>query len=219
MDSCPFCERQFKKIDDFPLVYIAEVSIMRPKDIPVRIESFPERLVEVLTQEMYRNGEKYGLVPPEVLAYFKEHPDKYRFVHSDNFSYETSLESVVSPINEESPVLLRKWYRRANLAPLARKLMIENESLKQYFNGLRELVGQETSPSRVMPDWQYDYCFKAYNIPKSENVQLFLNDSGVRFEDGRREISLGFCAFRGRDRDYFLEKTLGCIKYEGRLRK
>ena len=62
MDNCPACERRFEGINDFPIVYITSVSIIKPQDVPKAVPNwYHEDMLEKLNKagELIVNWENF----------------------------------------------------------------------------------------------------------------------------------------------------------------
>ncbi len=207
VNQCPTCDRKFEGIRDFPLVYVMEVSIIKPDQIP---KAIPHWYTEDLLEKKSRDWNR-EIVPAEVLTHFKTHPDEDTLVHSDDFIYQRPYEDTkefreVSGDGRQKQLKDPKfWKRRQNYAPAIKKIMEENQSVKQYFEGLEQVVGQEVPTSRLLPNWeQYGH------------LTLGLNESKQRTNEYRvSEINLFGDGPRGDGLRQILQ--VGQIKYEGRI--
>lgn len=190
--QCPTCDRRFEEIRDFPLVYVIGVSIIKPDEIPKAISQWYEE--DLL--EKRKRGWNREIVPADVLTYFNTHPDEDELVHSDNFIYKRPLEDTKEfrkICGDRTPPSSHPkfWRRSHNYAPTIRKLMEENQSVKQYFEALEQVVGQEIPTSRLLPNWEHDGYFRVYQIPNADGLALNLNESGKRTNGHRvSEINL-----------------------------
>lgn len=209
VDKCPSCDRGFWKTEDFPRVYVAKVSIIKPGEVP---DAIPKHTYEDLLEKE---------TPKDVLAYFKEHPGEEELVHSDGFIYKIPFKDTkkYQELKErhelEESCGPRLWKRHHNFAPEVRKI-IEDESLKQYLEKLKKIVGQEVLTAEIMPDW------------KQGEIKLDLEDSvdlrgNVEKINGYRVSKISLIApsgdFMGLDTFFQEILEVGHIEYEGRLNK
>ena len=225
MDNCPTCERKFDKISDFPLVYIAGVSFLKPDEVPQGIPNWrTEELLEKKIEKWNRE-----LVPSEVLSYFKDNPDSDELIHTDGFIYNRPYEDTKGFIDElrgheqelpKSPINPKFWRKSRNDAQIVKKLLEENKSVKHYFEALEQMVGRKIRPAEIMPTWNPNANWKIYPIPNAEGILAF-NDAKERTNKHRvTEIELLSKEDTGLHR---FEQTfpkilsIGYIEYEGRV--
>ena len=221
MDNCPACERRFEGINDFPIVYITSVSIIKPQDVPKAVPNwYHEDMLEKETEGWNRK-----IVPSQVLNFFKRSPDKDELVHSE-FVYTRPWEDQKENRGLPAKALNRPkfWHTSFNFAPFIKKLMTENTSVKQYFSTLDELVGHEVQTLRVIPSWQYYSHHQVYTIPDSgAGLMLQLSESKEKPSDNRvTELHIhcqGPNAGRAGGASTHELLKIGEIQYEGRIRK
>ena len=222
MDKCPTCERKFEKIEDFPLIHINSVSILEPEKVPETIPSwYDEDLLEKKTK-----GWKREIVPAEVLAYFKENPDKDELIHSDSFIYKRPFEDTKEYKERDGNKVPQSnnpkfWKRSQNYSAIIKKL-IEKSRLTNYFKSLEQLVGKEVQRAQIFPKFEKDEYFRCtfeipgtdYNLGFSENKTR----KGIR---KAKLIIMGQGPNLGSAGGPTLSEllTVGKIEYEGRIKK
>lgn len=233
---CPTCEREFKKITDYPKVFIASVSVITPADVPAEITYWGK---EDLLVEAPEKGREQGLVPAEVLEYFRANPDEDKLVHSDSYIYhrpfcqtqEHRRQKEAHPERYNGSI---KWvgedhYKREfNYAPTIKALLEQNVPLKKYLESLQQMVGQEIPKRKVFPKWQQHYFPRGFQIPAgfgvpdADNLGLLLRFS----KEGRNtteyrvyEIGIwGDGPSQGAGGPTIIKiLPIGALKYEGRI--
>jgi len=195
MDHCPACEREFKGITDFPLVYVA--SFTR--------SDLSKLSVYHITVFFGPNSKMCNERPPAlVLDFFRDRTAAAEFFHE---GWKWTLEGEWD----------RGLYRRENPD---HKAMVVGK-ISPYLDSLEKLVGKEAPIAQIMPPFPQGGYFKdAYFIPDSSNHLMFdekeKSPSGLRVSEIHlmgRGPNLGSA---GGPTIQSLAK-LGVLEYEGRI--
>lgn len=211
MDNCPSCERQFEWMGDFPLVYVKEVSLVKPENVP---SSVPSLRVSGYVRE---EG-----APREVVDSFRAEPLREEVAHSDGFVY--SIYKMLGAACELGPVGVT-FAMHKNLAPHIRGVLEHNDGMRAYLHSLEDAVGREVSRAEVIPAWEQIPFIRSYvfAIPDERDVQLAFAGGASEFAEGAGDRDKGLTTL------YFSERSrgdpgpltliqIGNIAYEGRVR-
>jgi len=155
VDQCPTCEREFQRLDDYPLIYVASFDRM---EIPADLKfPFYNRVVFVGP-----NSEASNERPPEaVLDFFKGNKK------AEEFEYEGWKWTKRGKWDTGS-------YNRQNLDQ--RKIIIA--SLNPYLDDLEGLVGKEVPRAELLPQFPRDGYFSySFKIPDTA-YQLMFDEQG-----------------------------------------
>lgn len=191
-DACPTCAREFKKLRDYPRVFIASVSVITPDEVPAEIPNNWYR--EDLLAEP-KKGWNRKLVPPDVLALFRDHPDQNKLVHADDYIYHR-------PHNQGDC-----YTRQFNYATMVRT-MLSDEMWKKYLESLQQKVGQEV-PTEEILDY-IDICRFRVGLAEGQVLPECRVATIDTFEEERGAVRYGNPVFR-------LIFPVGLIRYEGRI--
>lgn len=200
---CPTCERKFEKIGDYPRVFIASVSLITPDEVPAEV---PHQYIEDLL-EAPKKGWNRKLVPPDVLAYFRDHQDQNKLVHTDDFIYHRPFNQGKEFRAQRVGFLADCYSRQFNYARMI-KTMLTDEMWQKYLVSLQQKVGQEV-PTEEMTNPFYIGRFRIGLIERPETSEYLVSELGVW-----EEVQGGA---RYTDPVYHMLLPIGTIHYEGRL--
>ena len=193
MDKCQSCNREFKKIRDYPLVYVARFErIDIPKNLQFPIERSGPDYVE--PDSPYSNPR----APEAVLDYFKKNSEE-KTLEYDGWTWN----------RKENSFGLVYYTRSTNDA---RNLILSY--INPYLNKLEELIGQEVLSSKALPKFSQNKNNEnnLFEIPEThyylrveevdEQDKDFLSRRGFVFlpdlisEQGKRKAILEIIEFR-----------------------
>jgi len=198
VDKCPSCEREFKYLEDYPLIYVAS---FERGSIPSDLE-FSSKDYTVFAGPI---SELCNDRPPAgVLKFFKDN------VQAKEFKY-----------NHWKWTLDGEWdngrYRRE--IPDQREIIVAG--LNPYLDSLDGLVGREVPTSELLPQFPREPSFNhAFCIPDTTYLLLF-------HEGGRTPAGLRVAALQLIDShldgsvlpEIHILAKVGHLEYEGRVRK
>lgn len=174
--------REYPSLNTEDKVFIKNVLTTKPEAIPPTIPHWQSYLL--------------AIPPFYVFKYFSENSKEEVFVCQDGFIYERpyqdrnpgyqkEIEEAVRQISESLQnqedrgkasisygSSFSSYTKKHNCAPFVRKLIHENQPIKQYFAELEKMAGQEIPSSSLLPDWEWDEFFEAYNIPYFDKLWL-----------------------------------------------
>tara|TARA_Y100000310_G_C20421989_1_gene687112 strand:- start:113 stop:721 length:609 start_codon:yes stop_codon:yes gene_type:complete len=155
VDECPTCEREFQKLDDYPLIYVASFD---RSDIPADLK-FPFYDWTVFVGP---NSEAGNERPPEaVLDFFKGNKK------AEEFEYQGWKWTKQGKWDRGS-------YHRENLDQ--REIIVA--SLNPYLDNLEGLVGKEVPRAELLPQFPKDGYFSySFGIPDTA-YQLMFSEEG-----------------------------------------
>lgn len=194
LEYCPMCERPFKRIQDYPLIYVASVTTLTPPEIPSRIPHWSsDRFTRLPTTHAFKKQ-----LPPEVAQYFDAHPNEEQLIHSDSYIYETIAETRRYQENMarfsgrfKDPELIdeREYLGRFNWSNTVKNILETNTPLKDYLESLKILVNHEIATSQLFPDWKRNRIVGrdfGYIIPDNNDYVLMINltEPGPELEEG-----------------------------------
>lgn len=200
VDKCPACEREFKSLNDYPLIYVASFN---RKSIPSDLK-FP---FHDWTLFVGPNSEVNNERPPaEVLDFFKQNRGAKQFEYN---GWKWKLNG--------------KWenghYMREN--PDQKEIIITK--LNPYLDKLESLVGKEVPKAELLPHFPRDSYFKcSFAIPDTAYQLMF--DEQRKTQLGLRTTKLHIMGegpnlgSAGGPTIQSLAK-IGHLEYEGRIKK
>lgn len=226
--ACPSCEREFKRITDYPRVYVSSVSIATPDILPAAIPAWHrEDLLEAP-----KEGWKRELVPQEVLTYFQAHPEEDSLIHADSYIYErpyTQTKRYEEDHNAQTIERSRQidfYMRQFNYSPVIRKALESNIALQEYLDFLRQTTGLEVMTKSLFPNWDEALLPTFYRasagqlIPGTDRLMLNIHEREENHLHQRAEIGIwtdGPNMGSGGGPTMIKLTTLGEIAYEGRI--
>lgn len=205
MDNCPTCEREFKSIEDFPIIYVAN---FKRTELPEVIApdfrtgySIPETRVEGLGGE---------LLPKEVLDLFKE--SEKNIVAYDGWAYIKSHRAFGA-----------QWYSKVRDKTAEAGKEIGEYSFQKYLLGLEELIGQEVGRDQILPPWKKKYP-RVFFLPYSRDffIRLYeFKETELKRTDNKYKVCridiIENCTLEHID-DLLPLAIVGILEYEGRIK-
>ena len=184
LEQCPSCDRQFIRIQDFPIIYVASVSTLNPSDIPTEL---PHWWDTHFTKQPTTHAFKKQ-IPPEVAQFFESNPDEEKLVHSDSYiykrpyletrSYREELERFPNRFAKAIFIGGDEYTGRFNWSPTVRGLLETSIPLRTYLAGLKQLVGSETRTNQLFPTGWERYTLTdsemGYILPDNNELQVYL---------------------------------------------
>ena len=199
MENCPTCERELKRIEDYPLVYIVKVK---------RKEISPRLVFPYFDQTVFVDAEKNSSnpkPPQEVVDFYQ---DK---THTSKFELNGWVWRLA---NRE-----QQYYQRQQRD---QKEIICTQ-VNPYLDTLESFVGKEVARAEFIPPFEHGGCFKfAFEIPQTAYHLLFLEDT--KSKGSTRTVNLVIYGEGENVEEYggpTLRNlaTIAKIEYEGKLRK
>ncbi|MFC1697725.1 hypothetical protein ACFL1H_05305 [Nanoarchaeota archaeon] len=196
-DKCPCCDKELKKLSDYPLVYIKDFKrIELPSDLV-----FPYHDHEIYVEPGHPHCNKK--VPIEVFDYFKKNNK------AESFEFEEW-----------------KWTKKQGdhyyrSQDDQRELIVNN--LKDYFDKLESYVGKEVPTKEFLPPFDKDGYFNfAYQIPDTAYPIMFSD-----IDNPPEDYKISVIKIMGEGPNFGSAggptlsslANLAKVEYEGRLRK
>lgn len=168
MENCPACEREFKGIEDYPLIYVVDF----------KREEFPEAISGSRKKLYYPGKNKRGVstvdeIPIEVLHLFEE-TEKDLIVYEGKVWEKTTAYGAVYQSSDE---IASDKFREA----------YENPKLQDYLDSLEDFVGRESKTSNILPEWERNKHFGVYLFRKKSGLEK--EGDGLVFKE--RDVSGG----------------------------
>ena len=192
MDKCPTCERNFKHINNYPLVYIKSFERL---ELP---ELIAGGIGEIYT-ETKTEGSGNKPLPEEVLELFQQ-TGKDRVVHEGNVYTKLGNKRYDCEIDVTDMV----------------KEIISREEVQTALSTLESLVGQELEPKQVL---KHPECEElVYDEHHSFKLSFMEGEKSDGYRTSKVGVSGGQILVHGRTL-YSISQRIAVIKYEGSLRE
>ena len=161
LDECPCCKRVFKRLEDYPIIYLHK---FERAEIPID-SIFPFEDFESFIASNTSLGNK--IAPQEVINFFNHELNAEKFWYQD---WEWKIERIEGDRHN--------IYRRTN--PNQKDIIITK--INPYLNKLESLVGKEVILKEILPDFDKNNYFKfSFDIPDTDyclalNEEKYSND-------------------------------------------
>lgn len=198
MDNCPACERPFRSLTDFPLVYI--VNFVK-HSLPPNL-SFPYQDTQLFADPESRLSNDRP--PQEVTNFFRENVEAKTFEHSGWVWHK--------PRDTKTDVYHRTQDQRGIIL----------EQLNPYFGTIDAVVRSEVLTARVFPTFERNQDYQnTFRIPDS-GYMLRVSDDGAH-ADAIRTAHLfvvkedDLAAYHGENDTLEELASVATLEYVGRL--
>lgn len=169
LDKCHCCERDFKGLEDYPIIYLYK---FKRVEIPVDF-IFPFEDSELFTTSNTSLGNK--IAPEEVINFFSRELNAEEFKHQ---GWEWKIERGEGDYPN--------FYRKYNLNQ--KDIIITK--INPYLDRLESLVGKEVALKEILPDFNKNNYFKfAFDIPDTD-YNLALDEDGISNDFRISKISI-----------------------------
>ncbi len=201
MNQCPACDHSFTKLEDFPLIYVAEFKkVELPEYIGIHINSVPEKrparikLARNVGQNVLMHNSD---IPPKVLKALREGKE---VVSEEGYIYRKSVsEGYVDKSQDVTAVVNR---------------VVTSSPFRSTLSALESFVGNEVETKELLAR------LKLNDSEKYKDFELELYEDEPDSRGNRCKINL--CGCWEFTRAYpplpGLRKTVGELTYEGRIR-
>ena len=176
---CPTCQRELKSVFDFPQIYVNDVAILKPEDVPNKLTGWCTE--DVL--EMRMKNWTVPLVPRKVLKYFRSHPQEKELLHTDNYVYsppDSLVQEEYTELTGDVQIKRRPlfWKRTYNFSNDVKSILSSRE-VSNYFILLRKLKANKLPPGCINPaSWKKERNEKYFKIPSSPNFSVMFSERG-----------------------------------------